>query len=171
MTRTEAIEILKAYPLVIKDQQAIQEAIEFAISSLETDEAYQLEYEEVGHYGKVKPRTLVECKAEDCRSLKDIKQLLARKAEALDGVPLKDGGGACIGIYMSIAEDLPSVYPKSDKPIRSHWHGHWIDCDKSDDYSADGYDCSVCGVNAEYATSYCPNCGAKMVEPQESEDT
>ena len=65
---------------------------------------------------------------------------------------------------------LPSIYPKSDKPIRSHWHGHWIDCDKSDDYSADGYDCSVCGVNAEYATSYCPNCGAKMVEPQESED-
>ena len=48
--------------------------------------------------------------------------------------------------------------------------GHWIDCDDSDDYSADGYDCSVCGDNAEYATSYCPNCGAKMVEPQESED-
>lgn len=45
MTRKEAIEILKAYPLVIKDQQAIQEAIEIAISSLETDEAYQLEYE------------------------------------------------------------------------------------------------------------------------------
>ena len=42
--------------------------------------------------------------------------------------------------------------------------GHWVDCDDSDDYSADGYDCSVCGVNAEYATSYCPNCGARMVE-------
>lgn len=49
--------------------------------------------------------------------------------------------------------------------------GLWIDCDNSDDYSADGYDCSVCGVNTEYATSYCPNCGAKMVEPQESEET
>lgn len=47
--------------------------------------------------------------------------------------------------------------------------GHWIDCDNVEDYSADGYDCSVCGVNAEYATSYCPNCGARMVEPQESE--
>ena len=45
MNRKEAIEILKAYPLVIKDQQAIQDAIEFAIPSLETDEAYQLEYE------------------------------------------------------------------------------------------------------------------------------
>ncbi len=45
MTRKEAIEILKAYPLVIKDQQAIQEAIEMAIASLETDEGYQLEYE------------------------------------------------------------------------------------------------------------------------------
>lgn len=40
--------------------------------------------------------------------------------------------------------------------------GHWIDCDVSDGYSADGYDCSVCGVNSEYVTSYCPNCGAKM---------
>ena len=65
---------------------------------------------------------------------------------------------------------LPSIYPKSDKPIRSHWHGHWIDCDKNDDYSADGYDCSVCGVNAEYATSYCPNCGAKMDGEEQTDE-
>ena len=52
-------------------------------------------------------------------------------------------------------KQLPSVTPQPRK-------GHWIDCDNSDDYSADGYDCSVCGVNSEYVTSYCPNCGAKM---------
>lgn len=56
------------------------------------------------------------CNAEDYRSLKDIKELLERKAKALDGVPIEDGGGACIGIYFSIANDLPSVYPRSDKP-------------------------------------------------------
>jgi hypothetical protein len=64
---------------------------------------------------------LDECKAEDCRSLKDIKELLERKAKALDGVPIKDGGGACIGIYFSIANDLPPVIPKSDKSS-----GEWI---------------------------------------------
>ena len=47
---------------------------------------------------------------------------------------------------------------------KSYWHGHWIDCDDSDDYSADGYDCSVCGCNESYATTYCPNCGARMLE-------
>ena len=56
------------------------------------------------------------CNAEDYRSLKDIKELLERKAKALDGVPIEDGGGACIGIYFSIANDLPGVYPRSDKP-------------------------------------------------------
>ena len=48
--------------------------------------------------------------------------------------------------------------------------GYWTDCDDSDDYSADGYDCSVCGCNTEYATDYCPECGAKMFRPWESED-
>lgn len=112
---------------------------------------------------------LNEVEAEDCRSLKDIKEMIERKADALDGQML-DAGGICIGLYFAIANDLPTVYPKSDKPIRSHWHGHWIDCDKSDDYSADGYDCSVCGVNAEYATSYCPNCGAKMEGEEQTDE-
>ena len=60
---------------------------------------------------------LTECEADDCRSLRDIKEMLERKANALDGVPISDGGGACIGIYFSIANDLPPVYPKSDKSV------------------------------------------------------
>lgn len=59
-----------------------------------------------------------------------------------------------------IINKLPSVTPIRPK-------GHWIDCDVSDDYSADGYDCSVCGINSEYVTSYCPNCGADMREVEE----
>ena len=59
---------------------------------------------------------LNECEAEDCRSLKDIKEMVERKAEALDGQML-DAGGVCIGLYFAIANDLPSVYPKNDKPI------------------------------------------------------
>ena len=51
---------------------------------------------------------------EECRSLKDIKELLEKKAYTLDGVPICDGGGACIGIYFSIANDLPPVQPKAN---------------------------------------------------------
>ncbi len=57
--------------------------------------------------------------------------------------------------YSRIICQLPPVTPQPKT-------GYWIDCDNSEDYSADGYDCSVCGVNAEYATNYCPHCGAKM---------
>ena len=41
--------------------------------------------------------------------------------------------------------------------------GHWID-------SSNGWMCSECNKDNTYDTDYCPNCGAKMVEPQESED-
>lgn len=55
--------------------------------------------------------------------------------------------------------------------------GEWIE--QNDDYF-DWYECSECGYGSEgemqysseydVRTNYCPNCGAKMVEPQESED-
>ena len=32
------------------------------------------------------------------------------------------------------------------------------------------YQCSECGEYFDVEFKYCPNCGAKMVEPQESED-
>ena len=51
--------------------------------------------------------------------------------------------------------------------------GHWIECDgwDGDVY----YECSVCsepfvlidGTPTDNLYNYCPNCGAKMVEPQE----
>ena len=41
--------------------------------------------------------------------------------------------------------------------------GHWID-------SSNGWMCSKCNKDNTFDTNYCPNCGAKMVEPQESEE-
>ena len=32
------------------------------------------------------------------------------------------------------------------------------------------YECSECGKAHDTHSDYCPNCGAKMVEPQESEE-
>lgn len=59
-------------------------------------------------------------------------------------------------------KDLPSVNPQEPKT------GHWIP-------TYGNVKCSVCGSVEESrrvgkATHYCDFCGAKMVEPQESED-
>lgn len=57
---------------------------------------------------------------------------------------------------------LPPVNPQPKT-------GHWINGD------CEGGNCSICGkYYAFYPESgdfnYCPNCGAKMIEPQESEE-
>ena len=152
MTRKEAIEILKHEKdndifVCTEWRNKIHEAIEMAISSLETDEAYQLEYE----------RTTKNDLGVDAVSRQAVLNTLERMDKALDT-------DRTVETYKELLKEcykvLPSVTPQEPKT------GHWIDCDNSDDYSADGYDCSVCGVNAEYATSYCPNCGARMVDEQ-----
>ena len=63
---------------------------------------------------------------------------------------------------------LPSVRPQEPKT------GHWIKVTNG----RGGHECDLCHEYApsyqsgkEYLTNYCPNCGAKMIEPQESEKT
>ena len=57
-------------------------------------------------------------------------------------------------------EALPSVTPKQ-------MTGHWIHR-KMDNECWE--ECSECHVERAYPTLYCPDCGCKMVEPQESEE-
>ena len=60
---------------------------------------------------------------------------------------------------------LPSVNPQNPKT------GHWEMCEDADGiYGV----CDICCTDADFthygvAYPYCPNCGAKMVKPQESE--
>lgn len=56
-------------------------------------------------------------------------------------------------------KSLPSVKPQEPKT------GHWIE----DEYEME-VRCSACGEENDECSNYCPNCGAKMVEPQESEE-
>lgn len=51
--------------------------------------------------------------------------------------------------------------------------GHWIEVTNG----RGGHECNICHEYApsyrngdEYLTKYCPNCGEKMIDPQESED-
>jgi predicted RNA-binding Zn-ribbon protein involved in translation (DUF1610 family) len=71
------------------------------------------------------------------------------------------------GQIMDYIDNLPSVTPQEPKT------GHWVGIDE---YPHEDYECDNCGFihtfidghTAQY--NYCPNCGAKMVEPQKSED-
>ena len=60
-----------------------------------------------------------------------------------------------LGIWIS---EIPSIQPKT---------GHWIDHQEDKWIYAQ---CSECETVHDTRTNYCPNCGCRMVEPQESED-
>ena len=49
--------------------------------------------------------------------------------------------------------------------------GYWIEHphEWGDDWQYSDYECSICHNWAHFDTDFCPNCGAKMVEPYESE--
>jgi len=72
-----------------------------------------------------------------------------------------------------ISDTLPSVSPQPKT-------GHWIEIAKYSD-GKHKIECSECGnhifdrghansFNVKNKYKYCPNCGCRMVEPQESED-
>lgn len=66
------------------------------------------------------------------------------------------------------AFNQPSVNPQEPKM------GYWINIFNKDlhDYRTGNklcFECSECRSQYTYKSNYCPNCGARMVEPQESE--
>ena len=83
------------------------------------------------------------------------------------GKPNQYSSGCFYKDVVKCLDDLPSVTQKS---------GKWIGIDEE---PHEDYECSCCGyvvstftANIEPHTEYkyCPNCGAKMVEPQKSEE-
>jgi hypothetical protein len=77
------------------------------------------------------------------------------------------------GMAVRALEGLPSAQPKPKT-------GHWIEIAQYSD-GKHKIECSECGnhifdrghansFNVKNKYKYCPNCGAKMVEPQESEE-
>lgn len=64
--------------------------------------------------------------------------------------------------YGEMALSAKNVPPVTPKPKI----GHWIVMDEG--FSP--YECSECGTVEFKKSKYCPNCGAKMIEPQERSD-
>lgn len=58
---------------------------------------------------------------------------------------------------------MPSVTPQEPKT------GHWIPLGYEDEWWGEVCTCSECG-SSMFRSNYCPNCGAKMIEPQEREN-
>lgn len=67
-------------------------------------------------------------------------------------------------IKVDIFYDL--MHEKITKCQQEPKTGHWIDTDEG--FSP--CECSECGRVEFVKNNHCPNCGAKMVKPQESED-
>ena len=63
-----------------------------------------------------------------------------------------------------------SVYALDDLVEAINKTGNWIAVE-NEEMETIGYYCSECDLpmETENQTRFCPNCGAKMVEPQESE--
>ena len=84
---------------------------------------------------------------------------ISREAILLEIDKIKDNYGGLLDVAMFI-RGLPPVNPQPKT-------GHWIDTDNY--YQR--WKCSECGCHTRDAVPpFCPNCGARMVEPQESED-
>ena len=64
------------------------------------------------------------------------------------------------GVERQFNADMKEQEPKT---------GHWVSVNPM----VDTLMCSECGENIiseEFKSNYCPNCGAKMIEPLESEE-
>ena len=158
MTREEAIQILKQRECCREcvvdngDCNACDNAFEMAIKALEQEPCDDC----------ISRQAVLET-IEDCNS------------DGLKGIFCSYNDGERFKAYI---KDLPSVTPKEKT-------GYWIDDNENEidaQYGKHLYRCSECDKYANNFVAgledwwdiekpnFCPNCGIKMVEPQESEE-
>ena len=62
----------------------------------------------------------------------------------------------------NLIDNQPTV---DAEPVK---HGRWIEVSDGSGYVGEPCEaCSVCGMQTDYPSNYCPNCGAKMDEVEE----
>ena len=81
-------------------------------------------------------------------------------ATLITSIPTEDWDiGDWVCLFRDRVKQLPSVQSKAKT-------GYWIDRKEETKYR---WVCSECGRTERHQEHFCPNCGARMVEPQESE--
>ena len=155
MTREEAIEVLQQDIPCEQDTDFI-EALEMAIKALKQKPCPYSTKDGYCQHNDI---------AETIPTEQEPSGDLISRQDAIDAI----WDGINMDIYTrevkETLEELPSVKqePKT---------GHWITVEMT---QGDGCRytvtyCSECDEDVDYRTDYCPNCGCRMVEPQESED-
>ena len=153
ITRKEAIQELKLiranFNYRINGTSIFDKALEYAIASLETDEAYQLMYEQPEF-----------CK--NCISREAVYYYISSHIHEIITESGTDKNAHTNAILRSLAngiKTMPSVLPKAEKQ-----KGHWIFVDKAHEHAR----CSECDYgNVDLLDgrphNYCPNCGSRNV--------
>lgn len=105
---------------------------------------------------------------DDCYSITDYQEAKAMAIKALEQEPiiLKVNDKQLKGLKELIHDNPLCVAIAESKAEQDPKTGHWIDRQEGRWIYAK---CSECGTIHDTQTNYCPNCGAKMIEPQESE--
>ena len=180
MTREEAIRTLKEHKITFQHDfgwsASTLEAIEMAIKALEQESCEDaISLKAVIEW--LKTKDIIKLSSQEETARKELKALssvkpqepcdcISRKTLIEYANNLKEG----IGITANDIARFPSIQPK---PKTGHWE--WVQYDSNPNIG--NWHCSECNrivsgaisaVNPVYVYKYCPNCGAKMVEPQES---
>jgi rubrerythrin len=148
MTREEALE-----------QQACEDWYDVPSDEMTLEQARQA----VKDLRKKLAEYLEQQPCDDCISRQAVNDLVDELARAISDERCYISRGRSTATIMQDILDLPSVTPKEKT-------GKWI---YTGDYITDGMlKCSSCGYEHDVADRflYCPNCGAKMIKPQESEE-
>ena len=144
MTREEAKKVILNFPVESTEER---ETVQMAIKALEMLEKFERAQIITG--GRLNGRTYAyKCGLED------------GKHEALES-DAELGHSSENELVCQHIKELPPVTPRSKK-------GHWISSHIPESILDE---CSECGFSCgAFTFNYCPNCGAKMIEPQESEE-
>lgn len=165
MSRKQCLEILKRLLEAMETFDGISpsperiNALKMAIASLETDEAYQLEYESTTK----NDLALIHTEGLD----EGIRCAMCTNSMKSD----RGCDGSCVvnnAMYKEVMDVIENhIQPTSVTQIRAkgHWIEHPHEAGLNWEYSR--YECSECHDWAEDDSDYCPYCGAKMEASEE----
>ena len=174
MTREEAIARIKDHKIIHKRNEPraiyISEALDMAIKALEYDDVkYHEEHGEVIVDNEVWDDAKKALEQEPCEDAISRQATVERLCKLADFMNKKrEGLGSPYIMAALFIQDNKNEFPSVNPQQTGHWKR--ISIDKYSEHAKYWYRCDRCGKDNLGNTDWCPNCGAKMDESQESED-